>query len=139
MNFIFRFSSLTLDRKQKVRYREVTISSPTSWVLYIGVTKKCGLKTKLQLIKGNLIRLSAPHPTPSNRPFFASLPRDLRNDATCTTRCRSFTSLEAKLGNASLTCYVTKQVVGCRHVSSQCFHPLIGFEAQNDKSPSTWF
>jgi hypothetical protein len=60
---------------------------------------------------------------------FASLPRDLYDDATCTTRRRSFTSFEAKLENPSLTCFVMKQATGCQRVSSHRLHPLIDFEA----------
>jgi hypothetical protein len=76
------------------------------------------------------------HPTPSNRLTFASLPHDLHDDATCTTRCRSSTNFKAKLENPSLTCFMTKQVTGCRHVSSHHLHPLIGLEAQTDKTSS---
>jgi hypothetical protein len=32
-----------------------------------------------------------------------------------------------------------KQAIGCRRVSSHHLHPLIGFEAQTDKPPPTWF
>jgi hypothetical protein len=72
---------------------------------------------------------------PLNRPSFASLPRDLRDDATCIIRCHYFTSFEAKLENPSPTCFVMKQGTECRRVSSQRLHPLIGFEAQTDKPP----
>jgi hypothetical protein len=57
----------------------------------------------------------------------------------CTTRHYSFANFEAKLGNTSPTCFVTKQATGCRHVSSYRLHPLISFEAQIDKPPPTWF
>jgi hypothetical protein len=80
-----------------------------------------------------------PHLTPSSRPSFASLPRDLRDDAMCTTRRRSFASFEPKLGNSSPTCFAMKQATGCWCVSSQRLHLLIGFEAQTNKSPPTWF
>jgi hypothetical protein len=40
---------------------------------------------------------TALHLTPLNRPSIGSLPGDLRDDATCTTHHRSFTSFEAKL------------------------------------------
>jgi hypothetical protein len=69
----------------------------------------------------------------------ASLPHDLRDDATCTTRRRSFAIFEAKQGNPSLTCFTMKQATGCRCVFSQHLHPLISFEVQIDKSPPTWF
>jgi hypothetical protein len=32
-----------------------------------------------------------------------------------------------------------KQSTGCQHVSSHRLHPLIGFDAQIDKPPPTWF
>jgi hypothetical protein len=82
---------------------------------------------------------TAPHPTPLDRSSFASLPRDLRDDATCTTRRRSSASFKTKLGNPMPTCFVTKQAAGCRCMSSHRLHPLIGFEAQIDKHPPTWF
>jgi hypothetical protein len=80
-----------------------------------------------------------PHLTPLNQPSFASLPRDLRNDATCTIRRRSSTRFEAKLGNSSPTCITMKQAAGCRCVSALRLHPVIGFEAQTDKPPPTLF
>jgi hypothetical protein len=76
---------------------------------------------------------------PSNRPSFASLSRDLCDDAICTTHRRSSASFEAKLGNPSLTCFMMKQAIGCRRMSSHHLHPLISFEAQTDKPPLTWF
>jgi hypothetical protein len=79
------------------------------------------------------------HPTPSNGPSFASLPRDLRDDATCATHRRSFAIFEAMLGTPSQTCFAMKQAIGCRHVSSHHLHPLIGFQTQTDKHPPTWF
>jgi hypothetical protein len=42
------------------------------------------------------LTFTAPHPTPSNQPSPASLQRDIRDDATCSTHYRSFTSFEAK-------------------------------------------
>jgi hypothetical protein len=82
---------------------------------------------------------TTPYPTPSNRPSFASLPCDLHDDVMCSIHCRSFTNFEAKLGNPSLTCFVTKQATRCRHVSSHRLHALISFEAQTDKSPCNCF
>jgi hypothetical protein len=46
---------------------------------------------------------TVPHPMPSNQPSPASLPRNLCDDATCTTHHRSFTSFEANLGNPNPT------------------------------------
>jgi hypothetical protein len=66
-------------------------------------------------------------------------PRDLCDDATCTVCCRSSSSFDAKLGNPTSTYFTTKQAAKCRHMSSHCFRPLIGFEAQNAKPPPTWF
>jgi hypothetical protein len=77
--------------------------------------------------------------TPSNWPSFAPLPCDLYDDATCTTCCRSITSFEAKLRTSRLTCFKMKQAARCQCVSSHHLHPLIGFEAQTDKPPPTWF
>jgi hypothetical protein len=71
----------------------------------------------------------------SNRPFFASLPRDLYDDATCTIHRHFFTKFEVKLGNPSPTCFTMKQAVGCRRVSPHRLHLVIGFEAQIDKPP----
>jgi hypothetical protein len=48
---------------------------------------------------------TVPHPMPSNRPSPASLPHDLRDDATYTTRRCSFTSFEVNLGNHNPTCF----------------------------------
>jgi hypothetical protein len=79
------------------------------------------------------------HLEPSNRLSFASLPCDLHDDATCTTRRCSFTSCEAKLENPNATCFTTMQVVGCRRVSSHRLHPFIDFEVQSNKPPSIWF
>jgi hypothetical protein len=80
-----------------------------------------------------------PHSTPSNRPPFASLPRNHCDDATCTTRSHSFASFQAKLENPSPICFTMKQPARCQCVSSHRLHPLIGFEAQTDKPPPTWF
>jgi hypothetical protein len=74
-----------------------------------------------------------PHPTPSNRQSFASLPHDFCDDATCTTHHCSFAGFEAKLGNPRPSCFTTKQDAICRLVSSHRLYPLIGFEAQTDK------
>jgi hypothetical protein len=79
------------------------------------------------------------HPTSSNRSSFTSLPRDLGDDARCTTRRRSFTSFEAKLGNPIPTCFTMKQATGCQRVFSHRLHPLIGFEVRIDKPPPTLF
>jgi hypothetical protein len=49
------------------------------------------------------------------------------------------TNFEAKLENPSLTRFMSKQATRCRHVSSHHLHPPIGFEAQTDKPPPTWF
>jgi hypothetical protein len=76
---------------------------------------------------------------PSNWPSFASLQCDLCDDATCTTRCRSSSSFEAKIGNPSPNCFIMKQAVGYRRVSSYRLYPLIGFEAQTDKPPPHGF
>jgi hypothetical protein len=57
----------------------------------------------------------------------------------CTTCRHSFASFEAKLGNPSPTCFMMKQATECQRVSSHHLHPLIGFEAQSDKPPPTWF
>jgi hypothetical protein len=43
------------------------------------------------------------------RPSSASTPRDLHDDATCTTRSRFSTSLEIKLGNSIPTYFHTEQ------------------------------
>jgi hypothetical protein len=43
-----------------------------------------------------------------NRPSSASLPRDLDDEATCTTCHRSFASFEAKPENPSPTWFATK-------------------------------
>jgi hypothetical protein len=56
---------------------------------------------------------TAPHPTPLNRPSFASLRCDLHDDAMCITYSCSFTNFEAKLKNPSPTCFMTKQATGC--------------------------
>jgi hypothetical protein len=61
------------------------------------------------------------------------------DDAMCTTRRRSFTSFEAKLEIHSPTSFVTKQAMGCQHMSSHRHHPIIGFEAQTAKPRLTWF
>jgi hypothetical protein len=82
---------------------------------------------------------TAPHLTPSNQPSFPWLPCGLCDDVMCTTHRRSFTNFEAKLGNHCPTCFVMKQAIVCRCVSPHRLHPLIGFEAQTDKPPSTWF
>jgi hypothetical protein len=79
------------------------------------------------------------HLTPSNWLSFASLPHDLCDDATCTTRRHSSASFEAKLEIPSPTCFPTKQAIRCRRVSSHHLHLLISFEAQTDKPPPTWF
>jgi hypothetical protein len=55
------------------------------------------------------------------------------------TRRSTFTNFEAKLGNLSPTCFPMKQATGCRGVFSHRLHPHIGFEAQTDKPPPTWF
>jgi hypothetical protein len=68
----------------------------------------------------------------SNRPSFASLPHDLRGDATCTTSRHSFIGFEAKLENSKPTCFTVKQAAGCRRSSSHCPH-LLGFDAQTKK------
>jgi hypothetical protein len=72
---------------------------------------------------------TAPHLTPSNQPSSATLPRDLHDDATCTTHHRSFTSFEAKLENPSHTHFQTKQVARSQCVP-RCLHPPIGVVAQ---------
>jgi hypothetical protein len=41
--------------------------------------------------------------------------------------------------NPSPTCFATNQATGCWCVSSHYLHPLVGFEAQIDKPPPTWF
>jgi hypothetical protein len=76
---------------------------------------------------------------PSNWLSFASLPCDLHDDATCTTRHRSSASFEAKLGNPNLTFFVMKQAARWWCVSSHRLHMLISFEAQTDNPPPTWF
>jgi hypothetical protein len=52
------------------------------------------------------------HPMPSNRPSFASLSRNLRDDVTCSTCRHSFTNFVAKLKNPSPTCFTMKQATG---------------------------
>jgi hypothetical protein len=64
---------------------------------------------------------TAPHLMPSNRPSPASLPRDLRDDATCTTSRHSFASFEAKLANTSPTCFQAKQDTRSQRVSHNVF------------------
>jgi hypothetical protein len=71
--------------------------------------------------------------------IFRFTSHDLCDDATCTTHRHSFASFEAKLKNPSLTCFTMKQAAGYRRMSSHCLYPLIGFEAQTDKPPLTWF
>jgi hypothetical protein len=56
---------------------------------------------------------TAPHLTPSNRPSFSSLPRDLCDYTMCITRRHFYASFEAKQGNPSPTCFAIKQVTGC--------------------------
>jgi hypothetical protein len=68
-----------------------------------------GLKGNLHLMKGSLVWL------PLHRT------RRHRTNATCTTHRRSSASFEAKLGNTSSTCFVTKQTAQCRRVLS---HPV---------------
>jgi hypothetical protein len=79
------------------------------------------------------------HLTPSNQPSYAALPRDLRDDATCTTHHHSFASFEAKLENPSPSCFPMKQAAGYQCVSSHHLHSLISFEAQTDKPPPLGF
>jgi hypothetical protein len=52
---------------------------------------------------------------------------------------RSFASFEAKLENRMSTCFMMKQAVGCRCMSSHRLYLIIDFEAQTDKPPPTWF
>jgi hypothetical protein len=74
-----------------------------------------------------------------NRSSFASLPRDLHDDAMRIIHRRSFPNFEAKLENLSLTYFTIKQATRCRRISSHRLHSLIGFEAQTDKPPPLGF
>jgi hypothetical protein len=53
----------------------------------------------------------------STRSSLASSRRNLSDDATCTTRHRASTSLEARLGNPSPNCFLVKQAARSWHVS----------------------
>jgi hypothetical protein len=56
-------------------------------------------------------------PVTSTHPSSASTPRDLHDDATCTTCRHAFASFEARLRNPSPTCFQAKQAVKSRCVS----------------------
>jgi hypothetical protein len=77
-------------------------------------------------MKGRLVRLPLCH-TRCHRTdhLLALLPRDLRDDATCTTHHRSSTSFEAKLENPNPTCFQVKQVARSRRVSRAVLLPSV--------------
>jgi hypothetical protein len=88
-------------------------------------------------------------PIASTRPSLIRSSRDLRNGAMWTTRRRASASVEARLGNPSLTYFHMKQVTRSRRVPHVIFilpsilcatnnRILHGFEAQNRK-PSRCF
>jgi hypothetical protein len=65
-------------------------------------------------------------PVASTRPASACLRRNLRDDAMCTTtRSHASTSLQARLGNPSQTCFDTKQAARSRRVSCADFPPSV--------------
>jgi hypothetical protein len=64
-------------------------------------------------------------PITSTHPSSASTPRDLHDDATCTTRSRASISLEARLGNPSPTCFHVKQVARSQCVSHTDLSPSV--------------
>jgi hypothetical protein len=79
----------------------------------------------------------------STCPSSALTPRDLRDDATCTTRSRASTSLEIRLGNPSPTCFKVKQAARSRCVSHADVPPSILWrnrqtEAHLVLSPKPW-
>jgi hypothetical protein len=92
----------------------------------------------------------APHLTPSNRPSFASLPRDLHDDATCTTHRPPSLILRQNWETlAWLALHRSKpsDVDTCPHTVFICSSVLshkpinllpLGFEVQTMK-PSQWF
>jgi hypothetical protein len=63
-------------------------------------------------------------PVTSTHLSLASTRHNLHDDATCTTRCRASTSLEAGLKNHNLTCFHVKQATRLRHMSCVDLHLL---------------
>jgi hypothetical protein len=64
-------------------------------------------------------------PVASIRPSSTCLRRNLYDGATCTTRRRASTSLQARLGNPSQTCFHVKQAARSRRVSRADLHPSV--------------
>jgi hypothetical protein len=102
-------------------------------VLFLLKTKRLecpyGQKEKLQLMKGSLVRLLLRRTRQYRidrlllhfHATYAMMPHAPRR--------RSFASIETRLGNPKPTCFMMKQVIGCRHVSLHRIYPLIDFEA----------
>jgi hypothetical protein len=64
-------------------------------------------------------------PVTSIRPSSTCLWRNLHDGATCTTRRRASTSLQARLGNPSQACFHAKQAARSRHVSHADLPPSV--------------
>jgi hypothetical protein len=64
-------------------------------------------------------------PVVSTRPSSACLRRNLRDGTICTTRRRASTSLQARMGNPSQTCFHTKQAARSRCVSHADLPPSV--------------
>jgi hypothetical protein len=76
-------------------------------------------------------------PVASTRPASACLRRNLRDDAMCTTtRSHASTSLQARLGNPSQTCFDTKQAARSRRVSCADFPPSVLWRNRQTRSPT---
>jgi hypothetical protein len=122
--------------------RDTSHNSPM--VLFIAKTKRlecpCGLKGKLYVMKGSLVRLplrrTRCHRTNHLSLHFHATSAMMPHAPPVVAPSPIF---EAKLGNPTPTCFTMKQATGCRRVSSHRLHPVIGFEAQTDKPPPTWF
>jgi hypothetical protein len=64
-------------------------------------------------------------PVSSTRPSSTCLRRNFHDGATCTTRRRTSTSLQARLRNPSKTCFHTKQAARSQRVSHANLHPSV--------------
>jgi hypothetical protein len=130
--------------KPKAKGWERDASHNSPMVLFIPKAKRLectyGLKGKLQQIKGSLVRLPLRHTrchwTDHLLPHFNVTSAMMPPTPPVITPPPV---LREKLENPSLTCFMTKQSARCWRVPSHRLHPLIGFEAQTDKPPPTWF
>jgi hypothetical protein len=97
-------------------------------VIFIGPSKKLNDYSAqgAQYMKMVILRCKGPtQHVASTRPSSAWTRRNLCDGATCTTQYRASASLEARLGNPSLTCFHVKQATRSRRVSHTIALPSV--------------